>query len=33
MFADLDHSHPDVSADIINWGEWIVNEAGIAGFR
>lgn len=33
MFADLDHSHPDVAKDTINWGEWIVKEADLAGFR
>ena len=33
MFADLDHSHPEVRADILKWGEWIGSEIAIRGMR
>ncbi|KAJ9486599.1 hypothetical protein VN97_g6743 [Penicillium thymicola] len=33
MFADLDHSHPEVRADILKWGEWICTELPISGMR
>jgi alpha-amylase len=33
MFADIDFHHPEVSADIMRWGSWIVNEVGLKGFR
>lgn len=33
MFADVDFSHPDVQADVKNWGVWIVKELGLSGFR
>ncbi|KAJ5780042.1 hypothetical protein N7457_005202 [Penicillium paradoxum] len=33
MFADLDHSHPEVQADILKWGEWIGTEMPISGMR
>ncbi|CAG7965363.1 unnamed protein product [Penicillium nalgiovense] len=33
MFADLDHSHPEVRADILKWGEWIGTELPISGMR
>jgi alpha-amylase len=33
MFADLDHSHPEVRADIFKWGEWLGNELPISGMR
>ncbi|KAK4702483.1 alpha-amylase, partial [Phenoliferia sp. Uapishka_3] len=33
MFADCDHSHPAVRDDMHAWGEWIVKETGIEGFR
>ncbi|KAF8586977.1 glycoside hydrolase family 13 protein, partial [Ramaria rubella] len=35
MGADIDHHHPDVSQDLLNWGSWIVSELGpgVAGFR
>jgi hypothetical protein len=31
MFADLDHSHSEVRADILKWGEWIGTELPISG--
>lgn len=33
MFADIDYSHPEVIKDVINWGEWVVKELGLKGFR
>ncbi|KZP22109.1 glycoside hydrolase family 13 protein [Athelia psychrophila] len=33
MGADLDHSHPEVRQDILDWGVWIVKELDAAGFR
>lgn len=33
MGADLDHSHPEVRKDILDWGVWIVKELDAAGFR
>lgn len=33
MFSDIDHSHPEVIADLDNWGEWILKETGAGGFR
>jgi alpha-amylase len=33
MFANIDHSHPEVLADILKWGEWIGTEIPIRGMR
>ena len=33
MFADLDYSHPEVIADVLHWGEWVVKELNLSGFR
>ncbi|KAJ4288567.1 hypothetical protein N0V90_011804 [Kalmusia sp. IMI 367209] len=33
MFADIDYSHPEVQADVKNWGVWITKEIGLKGFR
>jgi alpha-amylase len=33
MFADVDFAHPEVQKDVIAWGEWIVNECKLSGFR
>lgn len=33
MFADIDHSHPEVSDEFMKWGEWILKETGAYGFR
>jgi len=33
MGSDIDHSHPAVREDLINWGVWIMKETGAAGFR
>lgn len=33
MFADVDYSHPEVIGDVIHWGEWVVKEFKLRGFR
>jgi alpha-amylase len=33
MFADIDYSHPEVISDVIHWGEWVVREFKLKGFR
>lgn len=33
MFADLDYDHPEVKADVLAWGKWLVEEMGIFGIR
>ena len=33
MFADIDHSHPAVRADIFNWGAWITSTLNLGGMR
>lgn len=33
MFADVDFAHPEVCKDVINWGEWVVKECKLGGFR
>ena len=33
MFADLDYAHDEVGQDVIRWGEWVVKEFGLKGFR
>ncbi|KAK9482937.1 glycoside hydrolase superfamily [Lipomyces starkeyi] len=33
MFADIDHSHPEVKKDINDWGIWIAELLSLRGFR
>lgn len=33
MFADIDHSHPDVVLHLKEWSDWFVQETGVDGFR
>lgn len=33
MFANLDHTNPEVRADIFRWSEWIGTELPISGMR
>ncbi|KAK8058256.1 glycoside hydrolase family 13 protein [Apiospora phragmitis] len=33
MFADLDYSHPEVAADVLRWGPWVVRQLGLRGLR
>ncbi|KAF7327810.1 Glucan 1,4-alpha-maltohexaosidase [Mycena kentingensis (nom. inval.)] len=31
--ADVDHRHPDVQKDLLDWGVWILETTGASGFR
>jgi alpha-amylase len=31
MFADIDYAHPEVQADVKNWGVWVAKELGLKG--
>jgi alpha-amylase len=33
MGCDLDIDHPEVSGELVHWGQWFVNETGVDGFR
>ena len=33
MFADIDHHHPEVNADIKKWALWLVHELQLSGIR
>ena len=33
MYADLDYNHPEVKADVKNWGMWLGKELTIKGIR
>lgn len=35
MGADIDHKHPDVASDLLEWGTWVISTLGhsAAGFR
>lgn len=33
MFADIDHSHPDVVNELMHYSDWLVKETGVDGFR
>lgn len=33
MFADIDHSHPEVQKELFAWGEWFINHVDIDGIR
>lgn len=33
MFADLEHSHPEVREDLLNWGTWITESLSLSGMR
>lgn len=33
MGADINHYHDEVRADLIHWGQWIVEETNVDGFR
>lgn len=33
MGADVEHAHPDVRQDLLNWGVWMVKTFPISGFR
>lgn len=33
MFADLDHKHPEVKADLFRWVEWLPQQMKFGGLR
>ena len=33
LFSNIDYTHPDVREDVTKWGEWMINEVGVDGFR
>ncbi|KAJ5089845.1 CAZyme family GH13 [Penicillium argentinense] len=33
MFADLDHSNPEVRNDLLHWGSWIAESLSLSGMR
>ncbi len=33
MFSDIDHAHPEVKLEFMNWAEWFIKETGVDGFR
>ncbi len=33
MGCDVDVNHPEVKADLLHWGEWMLDDFGIDGFR
>lgn len=33
LFSNIDYAHPEAREDVLRWGEWMVNETGVDGFR
>lgn len=33
MFANIDYRHPEVVREMLHWGNWVVREFGLDGFR
>lgn len=33
LFSNIDYTHPEARKDVLDWGEWMVNEVGVHGFR
>lgn len=33
MFADIDHTHPEVREDLFNWVKWLSSEIKLGGLR
>ena len=33
MFSNIDYTNAEVRQDVLNWGQWMVNEVGVDGFR
>jgi len=33
MGCDVDHDHPEVVEDVLNWGKWLANEIPLKGIR
>jgi len=33
LFSNIDYAHPDARQDVERWGEWMINDTGVDGFR
>lgn len=33
MFSNIDHRNPEVREDLLRWGQWMVQDIGVDGFR
>ena len=33
MFSNIDYRNPEARRDVINWGQWMVHDIGLGGFR
>lgn len=33
MFSNIDYAHPEVRQEVLNWGQWMVQDIGVDGFR
>lgn len=33
LFSNIDYTHPEVREDVLKWGEWMVKEVDVQGFR
>ena len=33
MFANVDFKHPEVREDVVRWGQWMIEDTGVEGFR
>ena len=33
LFSNIDYAHPEPRKDVVKWGEWMINDTGIDGFR
>ena len=33
LYSDVDFSHPEVRDELTDWGEWVLTETGVDGFR
>ena len=33
MFSNIDYSNPEVREDVLRWGQWMVQDVGVDGFR
>lgn len=33
MFSNVDYTNPEVREDVLRWGQWMVQDVGVDGFR
>lgn len=33
MFSNIDHRNPEVREDLMRWGQWMIKDVGVDGFR